>query len=123
MESSVPAGQKIPTLHHPEGINPDQMFFQETRVHELILDYQRQASQETWQAIVMACLPLIDSLIRKHSFQLYEDQNALRNECIIKLFKAIRHYNPERGRAFSCLMSRELRDQLIRPLPGFSFLM
>jgi hypothetical protein len=36
MESSAPAGQKIPTLHHPEGINPEQMFFQETRVHELI---------------------------------------------------------------------------------------
>ena len=64
MESSVPASQKIPTLHHPEGINPDQMFFHEAQVHDLILDYQRQASPETWQAIVMGCLPLIDSLIR-----------------------------------------------------------
>jgi hypothetical protein len=51
----------------------------------------------------MACLPLIDSLIRKHGFQLSEDQDALRNECVIKLSKAIRHHNPERGRAFSCL--------------------
>src|SRR3974390_2125214 len=103
MDSSVPAGQKIPTLHHPEGIDPDQLFFDETRVHELILDYQRQQSAETWQAIVMGCLPLIDSLIRKHNFQFYEDQEALRNECVIKLSKTIRRYNPERGRAFSCL--------------------
>ena len=103
MESSIPAGQKIRTRHHPKGIDPDQMFFQETEVHDLILSYQRDGDPETWQAIVMGCLPLIDSLIRKHSFQLYEDQDALRNECVIKLFKAIPHYNPERGRAFSCL--------------------
>jgi Sigma-70 region 2 len=51
----------------------------------------------------MGCLPLIDSLIRKYGFQHYEDAEALRNESIIKLFKAIRYYNPERGRAFSCL--------------------
>jgi hypothetical protein len=100
---SVPAGQKISTRHHPEGIDPDQMFFNETRVHDLILSYQRDGNPETWQAIVMACLPLIDSLIRKHHFQLYEEMDALRNECVCKLFKAIRHYNPERGRAFSCL--------------------
>jgi len=103
MENSVPAREKIPTRHHPKGIDPDQMFFQETEVHDLILSYQRDGDPETWQAIVMGCLPLIDSLIRKHSFQLYEDQDALRNECVIKLFKAIPHYNPERGRAFSCL--------------------
>jgi hypothetical protein len=109
MENSVPlAGsgllkQKIATLHHPEGIDPDQMCFDEARVHALILAYQRDGDPETWQAIVMGCLPLIDSLIRKHRFQIYEDLEALRNECVIKLFKAIRHYNPERGRAFSCL--------------------
>jgi hypothetical protein len=45
------------------------MFFCETQVHDLILDYQRQANPKTWQAIVMACLPLIDSLIRHHNFQ------------------------------------------------------
>jgi hypothetical protein len=102
MESSVPAGQKIPT-RHPEGIDPDQMFFCETRVNELILSYQRDGDAQTWQAIVIECLPLIDSLIRKYHFQLYEDLEVLRNECVIKLFKTIRHYNPERGRAFSCL--------------------
>src|SRR6516162_765998 len=96
-------GQKIPTKHHPEGIDPQAMCFNEARVHELILAYQRDPDPETWQAIVMGCLPLIDSLIRKHRFQIYEDLEALRNECVIKLFKAIRHYNPERGRAFSCL--------------------
>jgi DNA-directed RNA polymerase specialized sigma subunit len=107
MESSVPfAGsgedlkrQKLPTLHHLEGIDPDQMFFDESRVHNLILSYQRDASAETWQAIVMECLPLIDSLIREHHFQIYEDMD----ECVIKLFKAIPHYDPKRGRAFSCL--------------------
>jgi hypothetical protein len=103
MENSVPSGQKIPTKHHPEGIDPDQMFFDEGRVHELILSYQRDGEPETWQAIVMGCLPLIDSLIRKYSFQIYEDMGALRNECILKLFKTIWHYDPARGRAFSCL--------------------
>jgi DNA-directed RNA polymerase specialized sigma subunit len=102
MKDSVPPGQKIPTRHHPEGIDPEQMFFQETRVHNLILSYQRGGDPETWQAIVLACLPLIDSLVWKHHFQIYEDPEALRNECVVKLSKAIRHYNPERGRAFSC---------------------
>jgi hypothetical protein len=37
------------------------------------------------------------------SFPDLREQDALRNECIVKLFKAIRHYNPERGRAFSVL--------------------
>jgi hypothetical protein len=103
MESSVPARERIPTKHHPEGIDPGQMFFDEARVHDLILSYQRDGDPETWQAIVMGCLPLIDSLIRKFHFQLYEDFEALRNECVIKLFKAIKNYDPARGRAFSCL--------------------
>jgi hypothetical protein len=51
----------------------------------------------------MECLPLIDSLIRKYNFQAYESPEALRNECVIKLFKTLPHYNPERGRAFTCL--------------------
>jgi hypothetical protein len=83
MESSVPAGQKIRTLHHPEGIEPDRIFFHETQVCDLILEYQREGNPETWQAIVMACLPLIDTLIRQHKFQLYEETDALRNECVI----------------------------------------
>jgi hypothetical protein len=103
MENSAPVLQKIPTLHHPQGIEPDRMFFHEETVRNLILDYQREPTPETWQGIVTACLPLIESLIRGHNFQLYEDKDALKNECIIKLFKVIRHYNPERGRAFSCL--------------------
>ena len=95
MESSVPAGQKIRTLHHPEGINPEAMFFHEAQVRELILEYQRSASPETWQAIVMACLPLIESLIRSHNFQLYEDKDALKNECIIKLLKRSAGSHPD----------------------------
>jgi hypothetical protein len=86
--------QKIP---HPDGIDS------EKRVYELILDYQREGNPETRQAIVQACSPLIDNLIRQHNFCAYEDPDALRSECIIKLFKAIRHYDPARGRAFSCL--------------------
>jgi hypothetical protein len=52
---------------------------------------------------VIGCLPLIDSLIKKYRFQGYYDAEALRNECIVKLSKAIHHYKPERGRAFSVL--------------------
>jgi hypothetical protein len=95
--------EKIPTLHHPEGIEPDRMFFHEETVRNLILEYQREPTPQTWQGIVVACLPLIESLIRGHNFQLYEDKDVLKNECIIKLFKTIRHFNPDRGRAFSVL--------------------
>jgi hypothetical protein len=95
--------KKIATLHHPEGISPDQMFFDEQKVHDLILAYQRDGNPETWKTIVLATLPLIDSLIRKHGFQLYEDQQALRNEAVIKLSKSIKHYDPQRGRAFTVL--------------------
>jgi hypothetical protein len=95
--------QKIRTMHHPEGIDPDQIFFHEAEIRDLILAYQREPSAEIWQKIVIGCLPLIDSLIRKHNFQFYGDQDALRGECIIKLFKVIQHFNPVRGRAFSCL--------------------
>lgn len=40
---------------------------------------------------------------RRGLIALMFDQESLRSECVIKLSKAIRHYNPERGRAFSCL--------------------
>ena len=95
--------EKISTLHHPEGIEPDRIFFHEEEVCNLILEYQREPSPETWQKIVLGCLPLIESLIRHHNFQLYEDKEALKNECIIKLFKSLKHFDPNRGRAFSVL--------------------
>ena len=65
---SGPLKQKIPTLHHPQGIDPDQIFFHETEIRDLILAYQREPAVETWQAIVLGCLPLIDSLIRPTQF-------------------------------------------------------
>jgi DNA-directed RNA polymerase specialized sigma subunit len=107
MENSLAASGSSPvkllTKRHPEGIEPDQIFFHEAEIHDLILAYQRDPTPEIWQAIVIGSLPLIDSLIRKHSFQLYDDQDALRSECVLKLHKAIQHYNPARGRAFSVL--------------------
>jgi len=108
MENSVPAaesdsGQVKQKIHDPEGIEPETIFFHEAQVRELILEYQREPKPETWQAIVNGTLPLIESLIRQHNFCAYEDPDALKNECILKLFKTIRHYDPARGRAFSCL--------------------
>jgi DNA-directed RNA polymerase specialized sigma subunit len=90
-------------MHPPEGIDPDQIFFHEAKIRDLILAYQRERTAETWQAIVIGCLPLIDSLIRQRNFQVYEDKDTHRSECIIKLFKATQHFNPARGRALSCL--------------------
>ena len=40
-------------MHHPEGVDRDQMFFRETEIRDLILAYQREPSAETRQAIVM----------------------------------------------------------------------
>jgi len=36
---SGPLKQKIPTLHHPEGIDPDQISFHEAEIRDLILVY------------------------------------------------------------------------------------
>ena len=101
MENSVPAaesdsGQVKQKIHDPEGIEPETIFFHEAQVRELILEYQREPKPETWQAIVNGTLPLIESLIRQHNFCAYEDPDALKNECILKLFKTIRHYDPAR---------------------------
>jgi hypothetical protein len=92
------AGQ-IPALPYSDPIDPS--FLESTRVHELIRTYQRIPAAETWQAIVTACLPLIDDLIAK--FQVHGDPDTLRSECILKLRKTIRYYDQQRGRAFPVL--------------------
>jgi len=91
----------IKTLHHPEGIEDADLFFNEEEVVNLVLEYQKTQRVETWKKIVEKTIPLIDTIIRNYSFQQYDEIDALRAECTIKLSKVLMKYDPSRGRCFS----------------------
>ena len=92
---------KIKTLHHPEGIEEDDIFFNEETVFNLVLDYQKNQQVETWKRIVEETIPLIDTIIRNYNFHQYDEIDALRAECTIKLSKVLMKYDPARGRCFT----------------------
>jgi hypothetical protein len=91
----------VKTLHHPEGINDEDIFFNEETVFNLVLEYQKTRQVETWKKIIEETLPLINTIIRNYNFQQYDDIDALRSECAIKLFKVLPKYDPARGRCFT----------------------
>lgn len=89
------------TAHHPQGIDESKLFFNEQEVTALVLEWQQSGRIETWHAIVHASLPLIDTVIRTYKFQRYDDIDALRNECVLKLARMLNKYNPDKGSTFS----------------------
>src|SRR6201981_2084932 len=91
----------VKTLHHPEGITEDDLFFNEETVFNLVLEYQKNQRVELWKRIVEETIPLIDTIIRNYNFQQYDEIDALRAECTIKLSKVLLKYDPARGRCFS----------------------
>jgi hypothetical protein len=95
------ANGRYKTVHHPEGIEESKIFFNEKEVTALVLSWQQTQETETWQAIVLACLPLIDTVIRTYRFQRYDEMDALRSECVIKLAKMVSSYDPAKGGSFS----------------------
>lgn len=93
--------EKVPTLHHPEGVNKSDWFFDEELVSRLTLEFQKTKSVETWHEIVLATLPLIDTIILNYGFQQYDELDSLRSECVIKLRKLLDVFDPTKGRCFS----------------------
>ena len=91
----------VKTLHNPQGIEESELFFNEETVFNLVIEYQRTRDVKTWQKIVLETIPLIDTIIRNYNFQQYDEIDALRAECTIKLSKVLLKYDPARGRCFT----------------------
>jgi hypothetical protein len=91
----------IPTIRHPEGISKDKMFFSEETVSSLVREYRKTGSIEVWQKIILESIDLIDAIIKDGRFHLYDEIDALRNECIVKLSYAISRWNPDRGKCYT----------------------
>jgi hypothetical protein len=92
---------KVRTVRHPEGISEGALFFNEEKVAALIIQFQKEGEDKFWQAIVLECNSLIEALIRYYRFTQYDELDAVRGECIIKLRRVIEVFDPSRGRAFS----------------------
>src|SRR6201993_2105968 len=92
---------RVKTLHHPEGITEEDLFFNEETVFNLVLEYQKTQRVETWKKIVEETIPLIDTIIRNYNFHQYDEIDALRAECTIKLSKVLMKYDPTRGRCLT----------------------
>jgi hypothetical protein len=75
--------------------------FDERKVAELILRWQRTGDGELFATIIAISLPLINYLIYKYSYQSRSDFCETRSEVILKLAKALPKFDPTRGRAFT----------------------
>jgi hypothetical protein len=98
--SLTPEG-KVRTVFHPEGVSEKELFFNEEKVAALIVEYQRGKEERVWQEIVLESLSAIEALIKHYRFHQYDEVEAIRGDCIIKLRRIIEVYDPARGRAFS----------------------
>jgi len=92
---------RVITQHNPGGIDESELFFNEEVVFNLVLEYQKTRDIAVWQRIVTETIPLIDTIIRNYHFQQYDEVDALRAECAIKLSKVLLKFDPARGRCFS----------------------
>src|ERR1700759_2976953 len=80
---------RVITQHNPGGIDESELFFNEETVFNLVLEYQKTRDIKVWQRIVVETIPLIDTIIRNYHFQQYDEVDALRAECAIKLSKVL----------------------------------
>jgi hypothetical protein len=81
--------------------DPDDPIFDEKTVQAAVLEWQRTGSVEAWHKVAEGSIRLIDTIIRMHGFQQYDEVESLRNECIVKLHKLLSSYDPRRGRCFT----------------------
>jgi hypothetical protein len=88
-------------LHHPDG--GACRFFDEERMSSLIRKWQQIGQEDLFRDIVEGSLDLIQTVIRKDRFDRYDEVDALTNDCVLKLRKALPKYHATRGRAFSLL--------------------
>jgi len=110
--SETTSPEKIPTLRHPEGLDKDEFFFDEDIVRELVLKYQQSHDVDVWKKIVDESVPLIDTLILYGKFTEYDDLDALRSECILKIHKILDKYDPRRGKIYT-LFSVSIKNFLV----------
>jgi hypothetical protein len=75
--------------------------FDEGKVAELIVRWQRTGDEELLVSIIRGTLRLIDSIICKYSPTSSSEFAEVRNEVILKLATLLPKYDPARGRAFS----------------------
>jgi hypothetical protein len=75
--------------------------FDEARIAPLILEWQQTREETLFSQIVEGSLDLIQTIIRHHHFFDYDEVDALTNDCVLKLRKALPKFQPARGRAFS----------------------
>jgi hypothetical protein len=75
--------------------------FDERKVSELIVRWQRTGDEESFAEIIHASLHLINHLIVKYSPQSPSDRGELRSEVILKLASILPKFDPARGRVFT----------------------
>jgi hypothetical protein len=88
-------------LHIPDVIYHSELFFNEQVVCDLMLEYKHYRDILIWKKIVEEAMPLIDTIIRDHNFLQFEEIDALRAECAVKLSKVLLNHDPGQGRCFT----------------------
>lgn len=76
--------------------------FDEKKVVGLIDEWNETKDLDVFRRILVETIPLIDSIALKYHFTKYDDLEALRSECIIKIARnVLPKFDKNRGRAFS----------------------
>lgn len=86
------------TWRHPNGARHS---FQNGYVEELIAEWKETGDLETLGEILTAAAPLIEQVCRYRCTDKYEELEELIAKIQIKLMKSVRHFDPERGKAYS----------------------
>jgi hypothetical protein len=88
-------------LHITDEIYDSELFFNEKVISDFILEYKHNRDILIWKRIVEEAMPLIDTTIRDHNFHQFEEVDALRAECAVKLSKVLLNHDPAQGRCFT----------------------
>src|ERR1700676_972586 len=88
-------------LRITDEIYDSELFFNEQVISDFILEYKQNRDILIWKKIVEEAMPLIDTIIRDHNFHQYEEIDALRAECAVKLSKVLLNHDPAQGRCFT----------------------
>jgi hypothetical protein len=78
--------------------------FDEGKVAEAIVRWQRTGDEKILATIIEGCLKLIDFMIRKYSFTSLSELPEVRNEVVLKLTRTLlAKFDPGRGRCYTFL--------------------
>lgn len=93
-------------LHVTDEIYDSELFFNEKVICDFILEYKHNRDILIWKKIVDEVMPLIDTIIRDNNFHQFEEIDALRAECAVKLSKVLLNHDPAPGRCLRISVSR-----------------